>query len=78
MQIWHPEPCGKTQWSETERVSPTLCIETYNSHSWETIVFLPLDDYFPFTHYKLTEVKPGVKMFQNLAPQVVHAKPVLI
>ena len=31
-------------------------------HNLETIVFLPLDDYFPFTHCKLTEQSSGVKM----------------
>ena len=37
--LWH-------KWHETETVSPTLCkSDIVNPHSWETLVFLPLDDF---------------------------------
>ena len=46
------------KWPETETVSPTLSNRNLEfPHIRETIVFLLLDDYFPFTHCKLTEVK---------------------
>ena len=60
--IEHSEPSGKMQMARDRN---SLSNPAYSRpglpHNLETIVFLLLGDYFPFTHCKHTEQSSGVK-----------------
>ena len=61
--LWH-------KWHETETVSPTLCkSDIVNPHSWETLVFLPLDDFLGFfVIYYFQDPTSGAKMARPSRP----------